>query len=142
MAKRIIKIKKKTTKWVRALKLDHAKAAKLRPTKLGGHLYENVFPQMQILGTRADALWSEARYSGIPVGGGHIDLICRAEAIGAILRALRNSEKLADTRSKGIAAYQITLSQWNSKREWQVHRSLDGAESFVNGILDWIKNYG
>ena len=36
MAKRRIKIKKKTTRWVRALKLDHAKAAKLRPTKLGG----------------------------------------------------------------------------------------------------------
>lgn len=87
---------------------------------------------------RAHSEWFRSKADpgiGIPVGGAHIDWLCKAEACDEILRSLRKDLSLEGTKDNAIKAYCFVIDRWNSNREWQVHRSTCGAEGFVIHIM-------
>ena len=72
----------------------------------------------------------------IPVGGGEwIDAFFCSEALRGLLGGLRRGESLEASVRGGVAVGQEAIGIWNSRREWQVHRSVCWVEDYLQGVL-------
>ena len=60
-----------------------------------------------------------------------MDSFFRAEAVRGVLTALRSGKGLEDSVADGKALCEIAVQIWNTRREWQVHRSSCWVEDFI-----------
>lgn len=68
----------------------------------------------------------------IPVGGGDwMDTFFRMEALRGCMVALRKGKTIKQSIAEGKVVSEISVSIWNSKREYQVHRIKDTAATYL-----------
>lgn len=80
------------------------------------------------------------RGGAIPVGGGDwMDYFFRSEAIMGVVESLRRKNgSLKDAMEDGKKRAEEAVKIWNSRREFQVHRSTCWIEDYLRGVFRLI----
>lgn len=80
------------------------------------------------------------RGGSLPIGGGEwMDTFFRMEALRGMMNALRDGKSLNESVSDGKAVSEIAVKIWNTRREWQVHRYIKTAHSYLDRVVRSMK---
>lgn len=72
----------------------------------------------------------------LPVGGGDwMDTFFRMEGLRGMMTALRGNNSLRVALEEGKTVSEISVSIWNGKREYQVHRWKETAHTYLQREL-------
>lgn len=76
----------------------------------------------------------------IPVGGGDwMDSFFRMEAVRGTLGALGRGLSLKESIEEGKSVSEISVKIWNGKREYQVHRWIKTAHTYLDKLIKRIR---
>lgn len=80
-------------------------------------------------------------YGSIAVGGAHMDPFFRHESLRALIKSAYAGDTPKEQVAKGNEAANFAIKKWNnSRRDYQVHRALNGEESHLWDIVRrWSK---
>lgn len=109
---------------------------------------EVVYTEMRSLRAKSTAYLEESarlqpRYGEIAVGGRHIDALARGEALAVLLRGLGQGLTPEQARFKAGEEAALIFNKWNtSRKDFQVHRNLDGLGSMLDAVQRTLEALG